>query len=249
MAPRLSLPFTFLLAALAACGGDPPPVVMIPTANQARDFYGLGKGSCWRYRYAAGATSAFTTVSVDGPDDKRVAGKVVWVVSVQPEVGGQPTQYLLDVDTTPGKMFLAQWAEGSGAMRVTETYDTEPRPIFGTFEFDAANKIVFAKADIMQTASTPRKMSDADMPVPIEHKWVVLNRMANVATSSGAATAIEMTYKHGTKLSTYRLVPGYGMASFIDSTNTSYQVCAARVCDSSGACTGASSCANLVCTQ
>jgi hypothetical protein len=87
------------------------------------------------------------------------------------------------------------------------------------------------------------------MPVPIEHKWVVLNRMASVATSSGAASAIEMTYKHGTKLSTYRLVPGYGMASFIDSTNTSYQVCAARVCDSSGACTGASSCANLVCSQ
>ncbi|MFO0724887.1 MAG: hypothetical protein U1E65_13995 [Myxococcota bacterium] len=238
----------FVLCTLAsiftACGADPVPQKQIPTADQARDYYGLGKGSCWRYR--AGAT--FAILSVDGPDTQRVAGKKVWVVTLHQEAGGQDLVYLLDVDTTAGKMFLAQWAEGSGANRVTETYDTDPRPVFGTFDFDTDNKtILFAKGDIMETASTPRKVSDTDMPMPIQHKWVVTSRTNMVATSSGTQTAISMSYTHGTKLSTYNLVPGYGMASFSDSQNTSYQVCAAHVCDSQGVCKGDPDC--TICTH
>jgi hypothetical protein len=231
---------------LSACGGTERPPVETPTAADARDFWGLNPESCWRYRYrtSGGTTDVFATVSIQGPDDRRIAGKTIFLQSYQPESGGQPTEYLLDVDTAPGEIRLAQLGEGSGAMRVVRTYDTEPRPLFAKLEFDAQKSVAFAE-DIFTTASTPRGET-----APVQHKWIVLNKADMAPTPEGMKPAIKLSYERsdlpGTAI--YWLVPGYGFASFRDAANTQHDVCAARVCDSSNNCTGAPSCSGLTCS-
>jgi hypothetical protein len=65
-----------------------------------------------------------------------------------------------------------------------------------------------------------------------------------VTTSEGEAAAVTMDYRKNGIPSTWWLVPGYGFAKFQNFDGTTYQVCAARVCDSTGACTGAPDCTN-----
>lgn len=232
------------LASVAGCGEDPAPVDPVPTAAEVRSYWGLNPGSCYRYRYTpAGAQiPAHGTMTILGPNTQRIAGKTVYIQSFQLDVGGEPGEFLLDADTTPGELRLLQFGEGSGPMRVTQTYDESP-PLWTKLEYAADGSVDFAD-DVFTTQSTPRGGSGA-----VEHKWIVLNKADMAATPDGVKPAVKLSYsRSGIGTSFYYLVPGFGIANFTDSNNTTYQVCAARVCDASNNCTGAPSCAELMCT-
>jgi hypothetical protein len=231
--------------ALAACGSDPPPVDPTPTAAQVRDFWGLNPGSCWVYRYrpSGQVTDIFASVSISGPDTVRISGKTVYVLTYQP-AASQASEYVLDVDSTPGEIRLARTSEGSGAMRVTTTYLAEPRPLWAAFDLDAASSTLKLNDSRFTTSATPEGGGAA-----IDHQWVVLNEMDTAAVAGGMAqTAIKLSYtRSDAATSNWWLVPGYGMARFTDNASLDHQVCASRVCDAANNCTGAPSCTNLVC--
>lgn len=230
-----------LLALGAACGDDPPPAPKVPTAAEMRTFYGLNPGSCWVYKNLT--DSSLFTVSVDGPDTVRIAGKSVFVVTqATASAPGQPNEILLDADTTPGKLFLARYTSGIGQARMTETYLTDPRPLWGELSY-VSDALVFAAGDRLESASTPQNGAMA-----VAHKWTVANRKEAVVKDDGSsAEAHRLLYaKDGVQLAVYDLVPGYGMAH-IQLNGTEYQVCKARVCDAMGACTGIDTCASATC--
>ena len=80
------------------------------------------------------------------------------------------------------------------------------------------------------------------------HVWSVLSNSETVATPDGTATAYKLSYVRRGDTALYWTVPGFGLAKFNDFDNKRYQVCAARVCDSAGTCTGAPSCDELNCS-
>lgn len=226
----------------ASCGSDPRPPVEVPSAAQSRDFLGFGAGSCWRYRFrpAGAQLDTYATVTLIGPDTQRISGRTIYIWSYQKETGGLPLEWLLDFDSEASKVILRRFDEGRGPDGVT-TYD-EGAPVWMEFKFDTSKKVDFAK-DIFESGAVPRGGS-----MTIEHTWVVLNRMAMAATPSGVVPAISMSYERtGADEASFSLVQSYGFASFTDSENILHQVCASRTCDSANNCTGADSCANLVC--
>ncbi|MCC7382663.1 MAG: hypothetical protein IT384_12580 [Deltaproteobacteria bacterium] len=229
-----------ILVTAAACGSDPVPPSTTPTPGQVRDFFGLNGGSCWRYRMSSG-TNVFATVRVTGPDTVPVSGKSVFIRAYQPPTTSQTNDTLLDVDTTPGEIRLARTAEGT-TNRVIKTYVDEPRPLWAQLKIDREQKVVLA-ASTFTTLSAPRE-DPANM---VEHKWVVLNAADMATTPSGSVPAMKLSYTRsdgGTEL--YWLVPGFGMAKFTDTNNVDHVVCASRVCDSAGTCTGEASCDDLI---
>lgn len=241
--PRSSLRWaTVLSVSLAgACGSDPAPVDPVPTPADMRTFWGLNPGSCWVYKDLT-MQSAGITVSVDGPDSARIAGRNVYVLTQSKSAGGRANELLLDTDT-PGKMFLARSIDGSANPPLTETYLEDPRPLWGELDFAAdGTTLEFAPEGPLESAATPR-----DGTAPIAHKWTVISKTKEAAIPSGPATALQLNYtKAGMLKATYDLVPGFGMAH-IQLDGVDYQVCLARVCDAAGVCTGADSCAAATC--
>jgi len=224
-----------------SCGGDPPPVVKVPTAQDMRTFWGLNSGSCWVYKNLTD-NSQFT-VSVDGPDTVRIAGKQIYVVNqATASAPGQPNEILLDTDTAPGELYLARYTSGIGAARMTETYLTDPRPLWGKLVYEG-DALKFAPTNRLESASTPQGGA-----APIAHQWTVASRDQAVVKDDGsAAMAHRLLYtKGGVQQAVYDLVPGYGMAH-LQLNGTEYQVCLAHVCDGAGTCTGAPTCANVPC--
>ncbi len=219
-----------------ACGEDEPATPdPVPSAAQVRDFWGLGPDSCWRYRRpsSAGGLSTFANVTVKPPNTQVIAGKTVYIRSYRPDSSGAPTlEQYFDSEGAPN-LVLARSIDGVGMDRVVKTYDASP-PLFGRFEFGEANAIEF-HARTFETDSTPKDGTAEN------HKWVVFDP-ESVATHDGMADAIKLSYTTGGKTANFFLVPGYGFAKFTDFDGVPHQVCAARVCNDAGVCTGVASC-------
>lgn len=234
---------TLALVALtwAGCGSDPVAPPKVPTAAELRTYWGLNPGSCWVYKDLSGQ-SAGLTVSVDGPDTVRIAGRTTYIVTQAFSSGGRPNELLLDVDAEAGKMFLARATKGTTNPATTETYIADPRPLFGELEYDSKGALSFIPESVIESASTPQGTT-----VAVAHKWTVGARDKALLIPSGATTGMELRYfKNGTREAVYDLVPNFGMAH-LQLDGVDYQVCQARVCDAANVCTGVDSCAGVVC--
>jgi hypothetical protein len=231
-----------LVAALAAalgCGSDPPPPAKIPTPAEMRTYWGLNPGSCWIYKDLSTQNTSLI-VSVDGPDSVRIAGRTVYIVTYSnPAAPGAADELLLDVDTTPGKMFLARSVDRTA--NKTETYLADPRPLWGELKYEDG-ALVFAPTGKLESASTPR-----DAAAAVAHAWTVIARDRMLSTPDGVKPGLGLNYtRDGALTAVYDLVPTFGMAH-LQLHGVDHQVCKARVCDAAGTCTGIDSCTNTFC--
>jgi hypothetical protein len=239
-----------ILAALGAalfligCGGeDTPPAPEKPSPAAVRATYGLSPGSCWKYRYSQGGVDLFATVDVEGPNMNAIAGRTVYIRRLRLESGGLPVEDYFDTESN-AEIVLLRHVEGrDAASRVTKRYDEDATPpIFARFRNDAMKNAVMRAGDKFETMSTPK-----DMPAE-RHVWSVLAVDEPAMTPMGEMPSYKLQYTRGTsETALYNIVPNFGAASFVDFAGVTHQVCAARVCDAAGACTGADSCSNLTC--
>lgn len=231
---------------LAACGEDKPVPRPVPSPEIVRNAYGLNDGSCWRYRFASGGTSLYATVSVAGPNSTAIAGQTVFVRKFQLESGGLPTEDYFDT-SADGEVRLLRHVEGQQNDRVTKRYEDDPEPpLFAKFVYVTAETTRLTVGERWDTTPTPK-----DLPIE-SHVWSVLSDAEMVATPTGEVASYKLNYTRsaGTgapETATHNLVPNFGVARFVDFDGTTYQVCDARVCDATGACTGAASCDALTC--
>jgi hypothetical protein len=226
---------TLLVA--VGCGGREKPPVEIPSKEQVRDFYALNAGSCWLYKFNENLR---LSISVSEPNDRVIAGKITYVVNfTRVTGGGLPDQWYLDAETNP-EIRLLRTVTGVSEPRVTSRYEAEA-PLFAKFVFDAMKEVKLTVGERFETETTPLDKDGNMLPIE-QHRWTVQRDDEMVTTSSGTATAVTLEYRKNGTPSTYWLVPGYGFAKWQGFDGTTYQVCDARVCDSTGACTGASNC-------
>jgi hypothetical protein len=219
---------------------------VFPDTAHMLGFMGLTPGSCWTYK--SGMLGVYVTTSVSPADSNVIAGRTVYKESTLPAAGGLPTDRYFDA-TSAGKLLLARFDDGSmQSTRVSRLYDMDPLPLFGLFDFDSSNTVIF-KGTTFDTKSTPDVAmgSGARMPGTQEdHRWVVISTSAMTPIDDGSQKpSIELSYSvtGQTQSATYWLVPNYGVAQYLDFDGTMYQVCAARICDASGMnCTGAAAC-------
>lgn len=255
MKPR-ALPWIgpLLALSLASCGDDEFPTTERPGPDAVRAYYGLGGGSCLRYRYSSGGNTLFARVDVKGPDEQRVAGETVYVWEFrETEAGGFPDEWLL----IPGEGELRLVRSTFGATqqeRVTYRYEDADRPLFAQLELDDG-EIIFEPGPF-ETLTTPERCPVQDEActtpeAPFSHVWTVLDDQGMAVTPTGTSTAVELNYeveREGVAESwRYSLVPNFGFARMISPDGITYQVCAARICDGAGTCTGAPSCDELTC--
>jgi hypothetical protein len=242
--PRLEcLVFTFAAFGLLGCGGeDTPPPVEQPDAPAVRTAYGLNPGSCWKYRYTQTGVDLFANVDVAGPNDTAIAGRTVYVRSFRLEAGGLPTEDYFDTESD-SKVRLIRHVEGQGTARTTKRYeDNAEPPVFAEYHFNSKKEVIMRQGDKFETLATPKDMAEE------RHVWSVLSDEEQIVTPDGTKPGYKLQYTRGTsETALYYVVPEFGVANFIDFAGVTHQVCAARVCDASGACTGSDSCSNLVC--
>lgn len=233
-----------LLLGAGGCGESPPAMKLVPTPEVVRTVYGLGDGSCWKYRFSQGGTNLFATVTLSGPNETAIAGHSVWVRKYQLESGGLPTEDYLEVGEE-AEVRLLRHVEGQQDARVTRRYEDDPTPpLFARFRYDASAGATLNEGDRFETMPTPK-----DLPIE-RHVWTVLSENDTASTPGGDQTAYKLQYARGAnETAVYHLVPNFGFAKITDFAGVTHQVCAARVCDASGACTGAASCmsSDLVC--
>lgn len=243
------------LGALAGCSGDDPPPIQTPTSEEIRDFFAYNPGSCWRYRFSQGGATLFATATMQGPDDTFVAGETLYSREFRLDSGGFPTVWRLDTETA-GQVRLLQSVGGdTQAERETRTYQAMP-PIFANIEYAfGTTELEVEAGQRFETTTTPEVCSvssgECTMDVSEEHEWTVTSTMANVNTPDGDQQAFRWQYRIQTDTETttriYNIVPGRGVANFVEADGTQYQVCDWRVCDSAGNCVGAPSCDALSC--
>jgi hypothetical protein len=233
---RAGLALALGAAALAACGSDPAPTPKVVTAAEVRAFWGLNPGSCWLYR---GDTEVVAEVT--GPDSVSVAGRTVYLLQFRSLSGGLPREYRLDADSEPGKLLLARLTEGATAQTRVDALYQAPLPVWSTLTYDRAGALVFNEGELIETVTTPRATTENPSPMPESHRVTVRDRMKTVGTSTGSAAAINIAYERAGKTAIWNLVPNYGIALFTQD-GVEHQVCAARICDAQGNCTGAADC-------
>jgi hypothetical protein len=240
--PRRLVALSLLVHCAAACGEEAPPPRPQPSSAQVRTAFGLGDGSCWRYRFTSQGASLFATVTVRGPDATVIAGKKVFIRSFSLDSGGRPDIQYLDAETN-GEVLLRRFDTSDANQRVTYRYDATA-PVFARFDLDASGQVRL-RDERLETDTTP---TDGALE---RHVWTSLPD-ETVMTPDGPATSKKLEYRltrgqGAPKVALYNLVPGQGIARFVDFDGTAYQVCAQRVCDGDGQCTGAPSCAELQC--
>lgn len=244
---RTSAFFGLLLPlwALVGCGGREKPPVEIPTKEQARDFYALNAESCWLYRYNQDLRLSIT---VSPPNDRVIAGETVYIMKFNRVTGGGlPDEWYLDAETDAEIRLLRSVVGSTQETRVTSRYETVA-PLFAKFVLDPMKNASLELGARFETETAPLDQDGNELPLE-QHRWTVQQLDEMVTTSSGSAAAVTLEYRKDGMTSTYWLVPGYGFAKFLDFAGTTYQVCDARVCDSTGACTGAADCAQLDCPR
>lgn len=248
--PRLAQPLFAIgllasLSPVAGCGGgdDGPPKAAVPPAA-VRDFTGLVDGNCWRYRYARSGSTLFTNVSISGPNEMVIAGAKVYLRQTVNDGGGFPDVEYLDTEHDGEVRLLRLDTTGSNGMRLSKRYETPPVPTIVRFLRTADGTVVLPAGSRIELESTP---VDGQLE---RHAWRVSTEPEMVQLPDGPAEAIRLEYRYTEGANTwtafYSLVPGKGFAKIVDFQGTTYQVCAQRVCDSGGNCTGAPDC-NLSC--
>lgn len=251
-----ALALTLLVAAAlpAGCGGEDPPPKEVPTPAQVRDFFALNNDSCWRYKFIKSGATLFARVDVAGPNDTSIAGETVYVRKFRLESGGLPAEWFLDTEADAEVRLLRSTSGTDQASRETRRYDTAPAPLFGTLAYDRAGAAELEEGARFTTESTPMLCTGEDQTCAAgnleRHEWTVLGT-ESVTTPDGDKDAVKLQYRitadTGGGTANYFLVPGLGIAKFTDFDGTFYQVCDWRVCDATGACVGAESCAALTC--
>lgn len=226
-----------------ACGSDPVAPKPVATPAAVRAAYGLLPGSCWRYRYSLAGSTLYANITATGPDTNIVAGKTVYLLRYQLDAGGLPTEDYFDTETAPEVRLLRHIEGSSGSTRINKRYEMDPKPLFASFKVDAMKKAILMVGDRFTTDAKP-----TDLPAE-QHVWSVLtSTTVPTAAPFGRRPAYRLNYTlGGTASARYDIAPDFGIANFTDLSGRAHQVCAARVCDSNGACTGAESCTNLVC--
>jgi hypothetical protein len=231
---------------ILACGGRQRPPEKVPTKEQVRDFYGLNAESCWLYRYTESGANLLLSITVSGPNDRVIAGEVVYIVKfIRITGGGLPDEWYLDAEENAEIRLRRSVVGSSEQTRVTSRYE-DVAPLFAKLILEGTE----AKLEVgerFQTDATPLD-KDGNPAMLEQHRWTVQAEGEMVATPSGMAESIALEYRKTTgaetDVGTYNLVPGFGYARFTDFDGRIYQVCDARVCDSTAACTGASACGN-----
>jgi hypothetical protein len=232
---RLGL--TALIAA-GACSSDPPEEKKIPTGEEVRSLYGLGPGSCYRYKNLT--NGLFSTFDIAGPNTNSIAGRTTFVRKYSQDSGGRPVEEYFATDGD-GEVRLIRLVDSAGMVKRYETDDVAP--LFAKFAFNTKNEAIMKTGDRFLVNAQPKDM-DAEM-----HEWTVLSDSGEAVLPDGmTATGYSLQYKiNGGSTTTWSIVPDFGVASFTDTTGKIHQVCAARVCDAVGNCTGAESCSQLIC--
>jgi hypothetical protein len=230
-----------LLFALG-CGGRERPPVELATKEQVRDFYALNADSCWLYRFN---DNLRLSITVSAPNDRVIAGKTVYIMKFNRLTGGGlPDEWYLDAETRPEIRLLRSVVGASEDVRMTSRYETTG-PLFAKFELDAMKQAILEVGERFETETTPLDKDGNALELE-QHRWTVQSNTEMVTTSDGEKTAVTLDYRKNGTPSTWWLVPGYGFAKFQSFDGTTYQVCDARVCDSTGACTGAPDCQSML---
>lgn len=241
-------------AALAgfACGSREQPPEETPTKEQVRDAYALNAASCWLYRYSLQGADQLLSIAVSEPNDKVIAGEVVYVVSFNRVTGGGlPDKWYLDAESDAEIRLLRSDVGRSEAEQVVSQYKGEA-PLFAEFVYDDMKEPILEVGARFETMVTPSD-KDGNETSPERHRWTVLPKTM-VPTPTGDAESYELQYEKtvgemNPQIAAYNLVPGFGFARFEDFDGNIYHVCDARVCDSTGACTGAADCQDLQCPR
>ena len=224
------------------CGGREMPPVEVPTKEQVRDFYALNADSCWLYAYN---NNLRLSITVSQPNDRVIAGKTVYIVKFNRLTGGGlPDEWYLDAETAPEIRLLRNVSGASEDVRMTSRYEMTG-PLFAKFVFDAMKQTTLMVGERFETETMPLDRDGNALPLE-QHRWTVQSNTEMVTTSDGMKAAVTLDYRKNGTPSTWWLVPGYGFAKFQSFDGTTYQVCDARVCDSTGACTGAPDCATML---
>ena len=243
------------LALATACSGEDPPPVQVPSPTEVRDYFALNNDSCWRYKFIRSGANLFARVDVTGPNDTSVAGKTVYVRKFALESGGLPVEWFLNTEADADVRLVRATSGRDRTTRETRRYDADPTPLFGTLEYARSGEVQLEEGARFTVETTPtlctgEEQTCADGTLE-RHEWTVLGSEA-VSTPDGEQQAQKLQYvitaDTGGGTANYFLVPGRGIAKFTDFDGTFYQVCDWRVCDSSGTCVGAESCAALTCT-
>jgi hypothetical protein len=226
---------TALLA--GACGGDPPPPKEVPAGDIVRTLYGLNPGSCYRYEQLG--QRLYATFDVAGPNTNSIAGRTVYVRSYRLDAGGRPVEEYFATDAE-GEIRLIRKVDNMG--NVSRYEMDEVAPLFAKFEYNIKKEALMKTGDRFMVTAQPK-----DLPAEM-HEWTVKSDAKMIVTTDGEKVGYDLQYRinAGTP-STWQIVPGYGVASFVDFNGVTHQVCDARICDASGVCTGAADCLQLAC--
>lgn len=234
------------------CGGREQPPEEKPSKEEVRAAYALNGGSCWLYKYSLGGADQLLSISVSEPNDRVIANEVVYVVSFYRVTGGGlPDKWYLDAESDAEIRLLRSDVGRSEAEQVVSQYKGEA-PLFARFVYDDTKQAILEQGARFESTTTPVD-KDGNDKAPEQHRWTVLPKTM-VPTTEGDAEAYELQYEKtvgdmNPQIAAYHLVPGYGFAKFEDFDGNIYHVCDARVCDGSGACTGADDCLNLQCPR
>ena len=138
---------------------------------------------------------------------------------------------------------LIHRTKGNG---VSRRMDSEAKPTIGIFEKDNLNNTIQFDASGSYENTVTEEICDttgAGCETSEEgHRWLVVSRAATAETPMGEQTGFSLQYDAHGLTRRFTLVPDFGFTNLTDELGVSYQVCAARVCDAAGTCTGASAC-------
>jgi hypothetical protein len=210
----------------------------VPAGDVVRTMYGLNPGSC--YRYLQLGKNLYATFDISGPNTNSIAGRTVYVRKYSLDAGGRPVEEYFSTDDK-GEIRLIRHVDNMGNVLRYETDDVAP--LFAKFTYNTKHEAIMKTGDRFEVTAMPK-----DAPAEM-HEWTVKSDAKMIAVLNGdQQVGYDLQYRINSAMTTtWQIVPGFGVASFTDTDNTTHQVCDARVCDASGACTGRDSCANLAC--
>lgn len=249
-----------LLAVSAFGCGDSgeTPMQKTVTAAEARDYYGMNAGSCYRYRLP---DSSFVNVTIEANDNLALTQYKTMKRSYVGAASSLAEEQYFDFETTPGEVRLLREVTGfTSAERSTKTFveyrpeadregEVGPGVLVLALEYDRQNVFGLVPAPYV-TATTPIvSAGGTTMRVEAEsHEWSRLGTEPVTLPDGTMATADLYNWaRPGGLNARYALVPGFGFTRIQDFSNVAHQLCAARVCKADGTCTGAASCQELNC--
>ncbi len=237
-----------LLVACAACGETEIPDEPVPTADEARAFFGLTDGSCARYRFSIGGIPSFATVEITGPNEISIAGRSVYSRVFRFATGGLPTEWFVEA-RDGGELRLLRLDDDAGGRR-SRRYPNDEAPLLLSLEYGADGAPTVAVGARFEVTTTPE--TTRGDPAPERHR-VIVQRSVDLPIPGGeTAAGLELLYEvtvgdESASQTLFGLVPGRGVARIQAPDGRTYQACDWRTCSADGVCEGAASCGELSC--